>query len=394
MNISRKNVFVLATIAVLLVSILLVFLSFRQKFLFQKSFNLIQKNQITTEISPNDTQEKYCVYAKKTLDWLDKNRDKNGKYFYEVGCDISQKQCKDYVESGQSGHDAMTMIWARYKYFLKTGEEDQINIIKKDIDIYFKQLDEMKIQNDFWNCKFLTEMYEDKYLGEEYLIKIKKLCDSSIYQTTNNIYERLNENHTYEIIANDVPYLEKKNINDTLLSQVKEKYNIDEIYGPDCTYYPSDLVARYRKNGNEVDLKSANSYFNELLVQYYLNQNQFAPRYQCTMAISSLDLYLTNKNTRYLNWSKQIYQTYFNNHQIQPEAKVPECAFLNRELSKIDNSLEYDSYNFQFLDYFINNYWDGENGANVSNEEGFFETDNNRSKVLRENALIVNLLCP
>jgi hypothetical protein len=83
-----------------------------------------------------DTSEiRYCDYAKNTLEWLDKKRDVNGKYFALVNCDLNKKVCDENIPAGLSGHDAIPALWARYSYIKKTGDKSQIDQLKKDIDL-------------------------------------------------------------------------------------------------------------------------------------------------------------------------------------------------------------------------------------------------------------------
>lgn len=328
-----------------------------------------------------ESEIKNCNYAKETLDWLDKKRDESGKYFSDVFCDRKKQTCGEFIETGQSGHNDLPIIWARYKYAVKMNDDQELAIVKKDIDLYFKQLDLMEVQNDFWNCKILAEMRDKKVLGEDYVAKIDKLCETSTSLSIENL---------------DVPYLDWENLNEESLTKFTKDKRINSDY---TTYvgYPSDYVARYKIWKKEDDLKMANSYFNQLLAEYYLNQEGFSPKDRCLMAISSLDLYSVNQDERYLNWSKGIYRYYFVDNLIQVDAEEPECGFLNREIGIIDNVSDYKFYENKLLEDLTRLYWDGNGGQNsLTKDGGFFLPGSYVSptiKNLRKNALIVNLLC-
>ena len=88
---------------------------------------------------------------------------------------------------------------------------------------------------------------------------------------------------------------------------------------------------------------------------------------------------------------------YFSNEGVKSEGMNVECAFLNRELAKYDNSPKYKSNEEKLLTVFISKHWDGDDGfRKLSGEGGFFliESGAISSKSLQQNALMVNLLCP
>lgn len=387
---------ILSVILIIIGLFLIIFISIKLKSVNnQKQLSSKIKNDNGT-VDLIDSDKKYCLYAQKTLNWMDKKRDDSGKYYEAILCDTDNEVCNNYIKSGQSGHDAIISLWARYKNYLKSNDANELTILKKDIDIYYKQLEIMPIQNDSWNCKLLLEMLDEKNLGQDYISKISKLCQSSLYFLTNNINGDYNDKNIFEYKTSNLPYYDWKNPDNQKLSKIQQLFNIASDYCSICVSYPSDLVATYNKWGNQTDLKVANSYFNELLVQYYLNQDSFQIKDKCLMATSSLDLYTVNNDQRYLDWSKEIYNNYFFNQQIKPEAMIPECAYLNREIAKIDNSIDYKYYESKLLDKFISQGWDGTGGESITGEGGFFNVYGNFRpvKTIKENALIVNLLCP
>jgi uncharacterized protein YyaL (SSP411 family) len=156
-------------------------------------------------------------------------------------------------------------------------------------------------------------------------------------------------------------------------------------------------VARFKSTQNQNDLNIANTYFNKLLQGYYIDNANFSANDKCLLAISSLDLYSVNKDQKYLNWAKDVYDLYFVDQGPKYEAINIECAFLNRELAKYDSNSKYKSNEEKLLNIFTSKYWDGEGSfRKLSDEGGFFlvEERNIWSKILQQNALMVNLLCP
>ncbi len=366
--------------------VFLVFMGFKLGIFSKFLNNSTKQNDVTT------LETKYCAYAKKTLDWMDKKRTADGKYAFSVGCDKEKKECARLIGIGPVGHNDLPILWSRYKYFLKTKDQSQLLVIKKDIDIYFKQLDLMPIKNLFWNCRILTEMRDEKILGVDYVKKLDSLCKTSQYLDTDNVVTGNNEQK--KVIV-DLPYLDGGVLSNKDLDKFKKDKKIDGKYFFHVTY-PSDFVARYKTWGDKIDLDLANAYFNKLMIEYYLGPKYFLPQDKCLLAISSLDLYSVNKDERYLFWAKRIHQ-YFFKDIIEQDAKIPECALLNRELSRYDSSKDYKIIQNQLLDFFIDNYWDGDDGKNkISGDNGFFQIIKNfvPQKYFKENALIVNLLCP
>jgi len=395
MNSSDKKIDWLSLVSLLVIVGGVCFLIFvgREIGLFKKT----SKNNLKTDNSVKTVEidKKYCDYAKKTLAWMDQKRDKNGKYFASVNCNSDKKICDKNIPAGLSGHDAVPAIWARYMYIKKTGDKSQIDQLKKDIDYYGGYMNDIAnwepVQNDFWNCKLLLEMNDVSVLEKSYVDKVQQLCLTSTYTGIEGINDG---NDSTKIVYPDWKNLSENN---------KEASGLDDNVVPKYSSIitcPSDFVARYNLNKKQTDLDVANNYFNRLLTDYYTDNSNFSVTDKCLLAISSLDLYSVNKDSRYLDWAKKVYGDFFTKDGIKTEAFNPECAFLNRELEKYDsaNMSNYQKNEKDLLDILIHRYWDGEGGKSaLTGEGGFFEVITTNgfvySKNLRENALMVNLLC-
>ena len=341
--------------------------------------------------------DKYCDYAKQTLSWLDSNRDKNGKYFLSIGCDLDAKTCGQTIPAGISGHDAMPTIWSRYNYIQKTGDKSEIDKLKRDIDFYYNQLSKLEVQNNFWNCRLLLNITDQQILSSEYLGKVHKLCLTSTNLDTDDVkgsYSK--EKGFYPKVINQVSYLDWQNSQKIKNLYLQTDNQMDHKYKYFITY-PSDFVARYKLSKDSEDLNIANVYFNKLLQAYYVDDSHFSDNDRCLLAISSLDLYSVNKDKKYLDWAKEVYNLYFFDQGFHPQGGNIECALLNQELAKYDDNPKYVSTNKKLMDFFISRYWDGKDSfRNVAGDGGFFLIEENfiLSKDLRQNALMVNLLCP
>lgn len=376
---------------VLIVSIFLIIIGIAI-FLFISNEIGLFKSITNKIISP---ENKYCDYAKETLKWLDSKRDNNGKYLNSVSCNFETKICNIPNEAGLSGHDAIPAIWARYKYIQKTGDKDEISILKKDIDYYYQQLAEMPVQNHFWNCRLLLEINDKKILNQEYLDKIHKICLTSTYLTTDeikNVYDGKTDSY---IVSSPVEYYDWQNPDKTKNLFLKSDKSIDRNYNFFVTF-PSDFVARYKYSQNKNDLDIANTYFNKLLQAYYIDNNNFSTKDKCLLAISSLDLYSVNKDQKYLDWAKIVHKIFYIKEGFTLDGANVECALLNQELIKYDQSYNYKSTQDKLLNFFISRYWDGDSGKIYSNDGGFLGISPGTAlfKSLQENALLVNLLCP
>lgn len=354
--------------------------------------NFLKNPQSIFTTVPKDN----CGYSKATLNWLDSKRSKTNKYFISVKCNYKEKKCNIGQESGQSGHNDMPIIWARYKYIQKTGDKDEIAKLKKDIDIYSQQLELMEVQNNFWNCRMLLEMNDEKILGSDYVDKVHQLCLTSSYLGSEDVKNKFDEKTGLNPqVIRTVDYFDWQN-----LEESRKKYStIDKNIGGDYSTfvtYPSDFVARYKYNQDKEDLNIANTYFNKLLIESYINSANFSAQDRCLLAISSLDLYSVNQDQKYLDWSKKVHNFYFKDNGVKSEAKNVNCALFNRELGKYDNDSKYQKIQDNLLGDFVSMYWDGGSSPRkFSNEGGFFilNEESATSKNLKENALIVNLLC-
>lgn len=385
MNLSGKKFYL-----ILIFSVLLVLLGIFSWFFINKNgfLNKNVKNNLKIEKKLTELEKKYCSYAKKTLDWMDSINNTNGKNYDSVTCDYENKTCNEFLPAGNSGHEYIPNIWARYKYLKKTNDKNQIGKLKKDIDLYFNQSEISAVQNDFWNCKILLELDDNSVLENSYIEKVKKICISSTYSDFENINEeKINKDN----FAN-FEKLKKEN-----KIELKLDPNFNDKYRTIVTV-PSDLVAKYKINQDKNNLELANTYFNKLLVSYYTDNINFSYTNRCLLAISSLDLYSVNKDKKYLDWAKEVHLMFFNGG-IMYEGFNPECGFLNRELIKYDqNNIDnYKKYETDLIKMLINKYYDGDNQKHVlTNQGGFFRNmirGFTYSKDFRENALMVNLLC-
>ena len=211
--------------------IFLVFMGFKFG-LFNKFLN---KKSVSNNQKLSALETKYCDYAKKTLDWMDKTRTNDGKYALYVECDKEKKECSNLIGTGSSGHNDLPILWARYKYFLKTQDQKQLSIVKKDIDIYFNQLNKSLINNNFWNCRILSDMRDEKVLGTDYIKKLDNLCKTSHYLDTENV---VTDNNGQKKVVVDLPYLDGGVLSNKDLNKFKKDKKIDGKY----FYYVSPLI--------------------------------------------------------------------------------------------------------------------------------------------------------
>jgi hypothetical protein len=391
MNSSGKKIDWLSLISLLVIVGGVCFLIFVGRSLIKNETSVLT----TQKTGIIDTSEiKYCDYAKNTLEWLDKKRDVNGKYFASVNCDLDKKVCDENIPAGLSGHDAIPAIWARYSYIKKTGDKSQTDQLKKDIDFYYDQTHRMEVQNDFWNCKLLSQLDDKTILDDNYLMEVGMICQTSTYYDNKEV-----ENGK---VINKIDYPDWKSLSKTNPTSLNLDVNFRSKYKSFVTY-PSDFVARYKKSKNQADLDVANAYFNGLLTNYYVDNGSFSFADRCLLAISSLDLYSINNDARYLDWAKTVYDDFFTKDGIKTQGANPECGFLNIELAKYDgaNKANYQKKEKDLLETLISNYWDGNGGKNVlTKEEGFFDVGQGLAgrdaihgvRIMRDTQIIISII--
>jgi hypothetical protein len=106
--------------------------------------------------SPTPKKPPYLEIAKKALGCLEKMRDEEGLYVLGKRC-TAKDNCK---LSFRDNRIIMSVLWGRTKYFEKTKDKEELEKIRRDLDLYLDNQKVSLIRPAFWSKRLLYEMWQ------------------------------------------------------------------------------------------------------------------------------------------------------------------------------------------------------------------------------------------
>lgn len=146
------------------------------------------KNEIEIENTP------YLSLAKKILTQINSQADSRGIHGSIQDCEkksSGEYECKlrmlDFLADGNlyaHHRHALTLVWAKYQYYLQTGDEKQLESMQKDINNMIKVLesDVWVMQANKFNCALMKDLVGSEYLSTEYKDKAKRFCSEVSFE--------------------------------------------------------------------------------------------------------------------------------------------------------------------------------------------------------------------
>ena len=140
-----------------------------------------KKNNTAREVWVKKTVDPASLkIAKANLDWADKNKDDRGLYVMSKMCNFSTpNECDQSLPSNRSG---IPVMWARFNYYLDTGDKQELEILRQDINNYADSNKAKLIQNNNWDCKLMIDLGKSEIFSDEEKNKIEKICFDSLYE--------------------------------------------------------------------------------------------------------------------------------------------------------------------------------------------------------------------
>ena len=129
------------------------------------------------KLEPKETIKRtdYTQVARKTLDWIDQQRNEDG--WYILGKTCGEKDCEQVVDDAEEGNkDGLIATWARLNFFEQNQDPKDLEIVKKDIDLFYNKYKDKDLSDSLWLCKVTYEMAQSKYVDKEQKDKLKELC--------------------------------------------------------------------------------------------------------------------------------------------------------------------------------------------------------------------------
>lgn len=351
------------------------------------------------QVEPTITKEQKLSNSKiveAVLNWLDKQRDERGIYYLDRRCNTyPQTDCNQYDPSGTSWHIAIAPIWGRLKYYQTKKDSKDLQIVDKDLKLLTDREEIEFIQNDFWNCYLMYDLWQSQDLSQLQKDLVKEICWESAYYLPKDL-ESIRERKFIDNQYQDVIQAEIKAVKGKEASFESALQENDEAMVNEYSSYPADFLARYRWQKNETDLKKAYFYFNKAAQLLSQKRTLFNTDQLCVFGVSVVEMFNQSKDQAYLDWAKEIFTEVKANNQIKPV----KCAFFADLLYKSGNEEKYLQEKKDILTKLIENSYDykedNEFKGYLVGDGCFRSLDENGDaglvKSIRENGLLVGIL--
>lgn len=339
--------------------------------------NLVQVEKEEERIKRTD----YTDVARKTLDWIDKERNQSG--WYILGKNCGPNDCEQMVDDYEVGNkDGLIATWARLNYYEQHQDPKDLDIVKKDIDLFYDKYKNKDLNDSLWLCKITYEMAQSKYLEQVQKDKLKELCLKKEVLEIEKIGSYLEDK--YEAFAL------KPSMGSWNYYTINDRY-LDDVFGG-----VSDLVFKYKWTGDKNYLVQIDKYIENQSNLVVKNRGFLFDNIQnnCLLGLSLMDRYeLAGKNKIDLDGARN----WFEKLKIDEKPNLvnsPVCGLLAKKLYEVTgvvgffNDLEAISKALT-----LNNQRE-ERGLN---QEGFVRSDLSKggflpNRVVVENGLMVELL--
>jgi hypothetical protein len=348
-------------------------------------FWINQKRQSPTKTSdePKITRTDYSAVARKTLDWIDKQRNDEGWYILERGCDFEAKTCDTVWDNAEGNKDGLIATWARFNYYQQTKDPKDLEIVKSDINKFYEKYPD-GVDNALWICKITYEMWKSDLFDQETKDKLEKICFSAKSPTSKEASTVISENKNL---------VEKMGKSKDLWSS----WNGYSLFlrGYDAYLnYSTDFVYKYLWKKDSNDLKEAKDYFEA--VKNSVDDKKLSTENKCLLGLSSLDLYeYGDKNDTDFNYTATLYDELVTNSDDSRSVTTPICGLLTKKLYQLTDDQKYLS-NLEFFSRILVKFNNDSTTNKIMSDNGFWKSNQGTLyawyKDVVENGLVVELL--
>lgn len=371
----------LAIMAVMIFAVLMLYGFNNNKFDFLKNTD---KGQITTQ-ETKIIRADYTGVARKTLDWIDKQRNEEGWYILERGCDYKKKTCDIVWDNKEGNKDGLIATWARLNFYEQHKDPKDLEIVKKDIDIFYEKYKDDNLKDSLWICKITYEMAQSKYIDQIQKDKLKDLCLNTQFPTPSE---------TETIRKNNLSRLEK-------IGKEKEIWKTWEGYdlvmrGLSVYFgYTTEMMNKFFWTKDSQYLNQAKEYF-EIAQKQVETIQGLEVENKCLVGLSSLDLYqMGDKEKKYLDYADNIFEEFIVNSEEPVRVTTPICGLLVKKLYQITQENKYFS-SLEFISRILDEYYSDNLTNKITSENGFYKSNTGRIyawyKNVVENGLITELI--
>jgi hypothetical protein len=352
-------------------------------------FWINQKRQSPTKTSETKiTRTNYSAVARKTLDWIDKQRNDEGWYILERGCDFEAKTCDTVWDNTEGNKDGLIATWARFNYYQQTKDPADLEIVKSDINKFYEKYPD-GVDNALWICKITFDMWKSDLFDEEMKGKLEKICFSS----GSSFSEIVGDNGYDMFIYKPVVVRQVGSVWKTWQGYSFVVRGVNGYFG-----LASDLLSQYLWTKDKSKLNLAKEYFESGKKIIERQAESVGSEDDCLLGLSAVDLYeYGGKDESYLNYAKERYLIFSDENSDVKKYRTAICGLLTKKLYQISEDKTFLGGLEKNNKTLVNGLLDGEESVvNKTGSYGFFVTKEGgfsmAYKNVAENGLVVELL--
>jgi hypothetical protein len=337
----------------------------------------------TSETEEKITRTDYGSVARKTLDWIDKQRNDEGWYILERGCDFEAKTCDTVWDNAEGNKDGLIATWARFNYYQQTKNPTDLAIVKSDIDKFYEKYPN-GVDNALWICKITYEMWKSDLFDQETKGKLEKICFNTDFPTSEEVSNLISEKEK----------LIEKMKNETGMWSSWDGYSLF-LRGYDAYLnYSTDYIYRYLWKKDFDDLKKAQYYLAAIKEDVIFKK--LSTENKCLLGLSSLDLYEFSVETDIdFNYAATLYDELITNSDDSRSVTTPICGLLTKRLYQLTDDQKYLS-NLEFFSRILVKFNNDSTTNKIMSNDGFWKSNQGTFytwyKNVAENGVIVELL--
>lgn len=348
-----------------------VVLTYLNRGYFSKIFNKGKTVQKTEEVKITRTD--YSQTARKTLDWIDKQRGEDGWYILERGCDLKAKTCDTVWNNEEGNKDGLIATWARFNFYNQTKDPKDLEIVKSDINKFYEKYPN-GVDNALWICKITYDMWSSKLFDQTTKDKLEKICFSSQFPTPEEVKEYWNGGKDKEV--------EKISSSTKKSWENWNGYSLN-LRGFDANFgYVIDMLSKYEWKKDKTYLDLAKRY---LILEQGLYESKIDdPENVCLLGISSFFLYKDTNDQNYLNYTQKIFEDKIVNYETRLQYQTTLCGFLTKLLYKETKNQDILIFLEMNNRVVIELKMDG-NNTQIMNDNSFFKSNGKNDMVFYKN---------
>ena len=292
------------------------------------------KQVVKTENDVSDEERivrtDYTAVVEKTLDWIDQQRNDDGWYILERGCNFNAKTCDTVWDNDEGNKDGLIATWARFNYYQQTQNFEDLESVKDDIDKFYEKYPN-GVDNALWICKITYDMWKSELFDEETNKKLKDIC----FKSSDTFQGLIENNSDYEKAFN---------------KSLSEANKIDPVWKSWDGYafavrgfnnyfgLTSDLLAQYLWTGDENKLELARKYFDS--ADTILSESGYTRADDiCLLGLSAIDLYkFDGNNERLLNYVKEKYLSFYDELNGTKRHSTSVCGLMIKSLYQLSGN--------------------------------------------------------